>query len=80
MLTFSKWLSLQEDAGQLGPGGSTIYINDKRYREKGCRSGHTTQDDDGESGPPKPANSKKKKRKPEALFGFVTAAMKKCKK
>jgi len=80
MITFSKWLSFREDAGPLGPEGSMYITNDKAYREKGARSRNSAQDDDGESGPPKPANCPRKKSKVKILFGNISFGKKKCKK
>jgi len=75
MITFFKWLSLREDAGPLGPAGSMYITNDKRYRWRGAGSKHSCQDDDGESGPPKPANRPRRPSKAKRLFGIE-----KCKK
>ena len=77
MLEFKKWL---EDAGPLGPAGSSSYVNDKVYAAKGARPKRTTADDDGESSPDTPPE---RECLPEKLFGMSSMnkkSKKKCKK
>jgi len=71
VLSFLEWLELQEDAGPLGPGGSSIYVNDRPFVRKGAKPKRTTPDDDGMGKEEKPEKS------PEKLFGMMKKKSKK---